>query len=207
MAVKKARRLEIAQRRRDVAELYIQGWTQTAIAEKLGIGQPAVCKDLQQIQREWRDSRIRDFDAARELELQKIDRLEREAWAAWERSQKPSQSAEFAGDANNTPKRKRVTNRVGDPRYLLIVHNCIASRRAVLGLDALPALPKDDPNDNPTDRASRIVSLVTQIRDRERIAVARTTTLTIESGSVCPDGVGREVEDGEAPRLPGPGDP
>src|SRR4051794_20268826 len=105
MAVTRARKTEIAQRRKNVAELYIQGWNQTAIAEKLGMGQSTVCYDLQKLQKEWRESRVRDFDAARELEIQKIDRLEREAWAAWERSQKPSQSAEFKDDAVNTPTR------------------------------------------------------------------------------------------------------
>ncbi len=43
--------------------------------------------------KEWRESSIRDFEILRELELQKLDRLKREAWAAWEYSQKPSQQS------------------------------------------------------------------------------------------------------------------
>lgn len=206
MAVTRARKTEIAQRRKHVAELYVQGWTQMAIAEKLEIAQTTVCTDLQRLQKEWRESRLRDFDAARELEIQKLDRLEREAWAAWERSQKPSQSAEFKDDAANTPTKKRVKNQNGDPRFLVVVHQCIASRRALLGLDALPSLPKDDPDGNPAERADRIVSLVTEIRERERIAAARTTTLTIESGGIRTDGVGGQVEDVAPLGLPGPGD-
>jgi predicted transcriptional regulator len=89
---------QIAQRRQQVAELYTKGWFQTAIARELSISQPTVCQDLQAIRKQWRESAIRDFDAARELELQKLDRVEREAWAAWERSQQPAQSVVVSGD-------------------------------------------------------------------------------------------------------------
>lgn len=208
MAVTRARKTEIQLRRKQIAELYVQGWTQMAIAEKLNIGQPTVSLDLQKLQKEWRESRIRDFDTVRELEIQKLDRLEREAWAAWERSQKPSQSAEFGDDTSNTPKKKRVKNQNGDPRFLVVVHQCIASRRALLGLDALPALPKEDANAaiDSTERADRIISLVTSIRDRERAAGAGTIIVAKQSGDVRADSERGEVEDGAAPRLSGPSD-
>lgn len=208
MAVTRARKTEIQQRRKQIAELYVQGWTQMAIAEKLNIGQPTVSLDLQKLQKEWRESRIRDFDTVRELEIQKLDRLEREAWLAWERSQKPSQSAEFKDDATNTPSKKKVKNQNGDPRFLVVVHQCIASRRALLGLDALPALPKEDANaaTDSAERADRIISLVTSIRDRERAAGAGTIIIAKQSGDVCADGERGEMEDGAAPGLPGPSD-
>ncbi len=204
MAVTRARKTEIAQRRKQVAELYVQGWTQVAIAEKLGAGQATICNDLQRLQQEWRASRLRDFDAARELEIQKLDRLEREAWAAWERSQKPSQSAEFKDDATSTPSKKKVKNQVGDPRFLVVVHQAIASRRALLGLDVLPALPKEETNGDTADRASRIVDLVTAIRDRERAADSRTIIVAQQSGDVCNGSERGQVEDGSPLGLPGP---
>ncbi len=208
MAVTRAKKTEIAQRRKQVAELYIQGWTQVQIADKLSTTQFTVSTDLQRLQKEWRESRLRDFDSARELEIQKLDRLEREAWAAWERSQKPSQSAEFKDDATNTPSKKKVKNQNGDPRFLVVVHQCIASRRALLGLDALPALPKEDANAaiDSTERADRIISLVTSIRDRERAAGAGTIIVAKQSGDVRADGERGEVEDGAPPGLPGPSD-
>lgn len=204
MAVTRARKTEIASRRKTVAELYVQGWTQVQIAEKLNVTQTTICTDLQRLHKEWRESRLRDFDAARELEIQKLDRLEREAWAAWERSQKPSQSAEFKDDATNTPSKKKVKNQNGDPRFLVVVHQCIASRRALLGLDALPALPKEDTNDNSAERTNRVVALVTAIRDRERAADARTIVIDQQPRDVCDGSQRGEVEDGQAPRLPGP---
>lgn len=204
MAVTRARKTEIQQRRKQVAELYVQGWTQCAIAEKLNVTQACICIDLQKLMKEWRESRIRDFDTARELEIQKLDRLEREAWAAWERSQKPSQSAEFKDDATNTPSKKRVKNQNGDPRFLIVVHQCIASRRALLGLDALPALPKEETHGDSAERADRLVGLITEIRERERTADSRTIIVAAESRSVCDDSERGPVEDGSPPGLPGP---
>ena len=206
MAVTRARKTEIQQRRKEVAELYVQGWTQTQIAEKLNVTQACVCIDLQKLQKEWRESRIRDFDTARELEIQKLDRLEREAWAAWERSQKPSQSAEFKDDAVNTPTKKRVKNQNGDPRFLVVVHQCIASRRALLGLDALPALPKEDTNGDPAGRADRLAGLISEIRDRERTEGARTLIVDALPRGVCDDSERRQMEDGAPLGLPGPSD-
>lgn len=205
MPVPRSKKAELAQRRQQVAELYIQGHTQTAIAEKLQIGQATVSTDLQRVQKEWRESRIRDFDGAREIELQKLDRLEREAWSAWERSQKPAQSAEFKDDANSATL-KRVTNRVGDPRFLVVVHQCIASRRALLGLDALPALPKDENNGDPAQRTDRLVSLVTALRERERVAESRTIVIDHQPGSICDSSERGQVEDGPPLSLPGPSD-
>jgi hypothetical protein len=126
----------ILQRRQQVAELYIQGWTQVAIAAKLAISQTTICHDLAKLRAEWRASAQRDFDLLRAEELQKIDRLEREAWAAWERSQKPSQIAVVSGEAGSQKTRRSVRNQHGDPRFLEQINKCIASRRALLGLDA-----------------------------------------------------------------------
>jgi transposase len=130
------KKFKIAHRREQLTELYLQGWSQTRIARHLEISQNTVSLDLRAIQKEWRESSLRDFDALRERELQKIDRLEREANAAWERSQKPIQEARMQGDVPNQRTQKRVKNQYGDPRFLEIVRKCIADRRALLGLDA-----------------------------------------------------------------------
>ena len=127
---------QITQRRQHVAELYVKGWFQTAIARELVISQPTVCQDLQAIRKQWRESAIRDFDAARELELQKLDRVEREAWAAWERSQQPAHSAVVSGEAGGQHTRKLLRSQHGDLRALETVLKCNAARRAMLGLDA-----------------------------------------------------------------------
>src|SRR5487761_1711912 len=139
------RRLELVRRRQAVADLYVQGFSQTAIAERSNISQATVSADLKQIRREWRESTIRDFDHAQDRELQKIDRLERESWAAWERSQKPQQSAVLEGENTQQPRRKTMRSQNGDPRYLDLVHKCIAARCGLLGLNAPQRLEHSGP--------------------------------------------------------------
>jgi hypothetical protein len=110
MPVKPSKKLAIVQRRQQVADLYLQGWTQMAIADRLQVGQATVSTDLKAIQDDWRSSTVRDLDLIREVELRKLPRLERECWAAWERSQKPSQSADIKGDGVGAATRKLDKN-------------------------------------------------------------------------------------------------
>ena len=101
---------------------------------------------MQLIQKQWRESAVRDFDVAREIEIRKLDRLEREAWAAWERSQKPAQEATISTDGSNQKTVKKVAEQTGDARFLDVVNKCIASRRALLGLDAPTKIAPTSPD-------------------------------------------------------------
>jgi hypothetical protein len=187
-------RLEIIRRRKQVADLYVQGWSQTAIAEHVGISQATVCDDLKRIRAEWRQSMVRDFDEARSKELAKLDRIEREAWAAWERSQKPAQSAVITGEGAQQPTRKTLKNQHGDPRFLDMVHKCVAARRAILGLDAPQRLEHTGSEgkaiaitiESPDERAARIEAAL--------LKEARRRGLVIELG----DGPGRDGAGGGA---------
>ncbi|HEV3003939.1 MAG TPA: helix-turn-helix domain-containing protein [Pirellulales bacterium] len=135
MSTRSAKQHALIHRRKQVSELRLQGWTQQAIADHLGIPQTTVSLDLKTVRREWEAMALGAFDEMRTQELQKLERLEREAWAAWERSQKPAQSVVADGDAKK-PARKTVKNQHGNPRFLQIVQGCIAAWRALLGLDA-----------------------------------------------------------------------
>jgi predicted transcriptional regulator len=149
MTVKPVRKLEIVQRRQKVAELYLQGWQQDAIAKELGLRQPMISEDLAKIRQAWRESAIRDFDAARDLELERLNRIEREAWSGWQRSQQPTQSATVDGEAGSQKAKRTVRHQYGDPRFLDIVLRCNEARRKLLGIDAptkiAPTLPDGQP--------------------------------------------------------------
>ena len=149
-------RLEIARRRQQVADLYLQRCTQVTIAERLNVSQATVCDDLKKIRAEWRESAIRDFDQSCELELRTIDWVQRESAEAWERSKKPTQSAVIHGDGTSTPTRKILKNQIGDPRFLEQIHKCIASRRAILGLDAPQRLEHSGPDGGPMTLATML---------------------------------------------------
>ena len=142
----KQERAVMLRRREIVADLYVLGWYQADIARHVGVSQPTVSNDLKAIQKEWRQSAIRDFDVLRERELKKLDRLEREAWDAWDRSKKPAQQAVVNTSGEMQSTQKKVTEQVGDPRYLEQISKCIASRRALLGLDAPAKIAPTSPD-------------------------------------------------------------
>ena len=60
---------EIENRRRQVAERYLRGEYQSAIADTLGIDQATVSRDLKALRAAWLASAVRDFDLARAQEL------------------------------------------------------------------------------------------------------------------------------------------
>lgn len=179
MPAKTSKNFEILRRRRQIAELYVQRHSQAVIAERLGISQATVSADIKRIRREWRVSTLRDFDTACDLELQQLDRVEREAWELFERSQKPAQSA-VIGDGNGAPTRKSVKNRDGDIRALDVILKCGTARRALLGLDA------------PT----RIAPVMPDGQEPFRLAVAGMSLIELRAIKRLRD---RTLEEGESP--------
>ena len=169
MPVSLSKKLAIARRRQQIAELYLKGLAQTAIAEQLAVEQSTVCRDLKAIHKAWRDSAVRDFDMAREEELQKLELIEREAWAAWERSQKPSQEAR-SKDGDMSKAAKRMKSQHGDARCLDLVLKCVTNRRALLGLDlAQPVVEVHNHAhlhgaDSLDGQRQRILEMVAQLR-------------------------------------------
>jgi hypothetical protein len=137
-------------RREQVAVLYCQGRYQTEIARQLGVTQQQISLDLQILRQKWLASALRDFDAAKAQELQKLDVLEREAWEAWERSKAPREvtlteqiETEALPLPNGTLRPPRPVTRkasvrreagYGDVRFLDQIQKCIQHRSLLLGL-------------------------------------------------------------------------
>src|SRR5260370_2112886 len=86
-------RSKLYERRREVANSALKGCTQAAIARQMHIPPATVSRDLAAMREFWREFPVYDFDRARLEQLQKIDLVEAEAWAAWQRSQEPQRSA------------------------------------------------------------------------------------------------------------------
>ena len=203
MPVGRSRKVAINKRRELVADLYLQGKTQMEISEVVGVKQPTVSADLRKIQKQWRESAVRDFDLAREVEIQKIDRIEREAWAAWERSKLPSQAATTTGDEHDRKTRRHVRNQYGDPRFLEQVNKCIASRRALLGLDAPSRMEVETDAGTLVERRSRVFDIFTALRDRAGIGSPGELPGDLEPRLLCSDSEPGTVDAGETPRLSG----
>ncbi|MEW5724777.1 MAG: hypothetical protein AB1896_16815 [Thermodesulfobacteriota bacterium] len=153
MAPPKRTRAQIERDRADIARLYLKGWTQQAITEwvcktyytERFLTRQAIAKDLVAIQKEWRESTLRDFDEAKAKELAKLDELERTMWTAWERSLgEVTTRTVQQGRGEDTVRTIRTEERQGDPRFLEGIMKCIERRCKLLGFDA-PIAIGDDP--------------------------------------------------------------
>jgi len=139
MPVGRQRKLQIEERRSKVAELALKGLRQTEIAAQLGVAQATVSYDLKRIRSAWRDSSVRDFDATIVQQLDMLLLLQREAWAAWERSKTPMHTAVIEGEGDERKTRQTIKRQNGDPRFLEQIHECLAVCRELLGLGPNPA--------------------------------------------------------------------
>jgi len=78
--------------RKLIAEMYLHGSPQMVIKDRLKaehnivLSQTTIQRDLVIIQEEWTAHTTFELDKAKVIEIQKIDRVERELWVAWFRS-------------------------------------------------------------------------------------------------------------------------
>lgn len=133
---------EIVQRRATVARLYLQGLFQSEIAKQVDVTQQQVSLDLVAVREAWLNSAIVDFNNRKSEELAKIDHLEAIAYKAWFDSMQPTskKSTKKRGHPEvvllEVETTETTEERLGDPRYLLVVNQCIDKRIKIFGLEA-----------------------------------------------------------------------
>jgi hypothetical protein len=198
-----AEKVQAAKRRRDVTDLYLKGWTQEAIARALAVCQATVSRDLEEVRSEWRESALRDFDEARSQELQKIDLIEREAWAAWQRSQTPLSAAAITDDRKGQVSRRSLKHSHGDPRFLDLVNKCVAQRCLLLGLHSVVPTHGEQDEHIPLEvRHERLRETFDILTHLQGAFQPRTRPDGSQPGGVRDDGQCGEVADGAAPGVP-----
>ncbi len=129
-----------------VAKMYLEGFSQVAIGKHIGVSQPTVFRLLRGLREEWLESSLIDINERKGIELAKLDKLEEELWAAWERSKRAelTKRVETTSDpdlddlelAIATKNIRIEKQRDGDPRFLVQVQKCIDKRTEILGLNA-----------------------------------------------------------------------
>jgi predicted transcriptional regulator len=129
-------KLETILRRKRVAELHFDGMTQLEIAAEVGVSRARVWQDLEAIKEDWRSEAALSFGDRQAKEVAKVDRYEREAVAAWRRSQLPAETTETSIAADGTQGRcKRTTKgQTGDAAYLNLAQGCVDRRCKILGI-------------------------------------------------------------------------
>lgn len=131
--IRKARSLS------DVSRMYFEGKLQSEIAEVIGVSQAAISKDLKTLKKAWQESALIDFDAAKQMQLARIDNLERETWATWNKS-KEDRITETEGTSESlkhgtlTTYSKTTQKHIGDQRFIDTLARLIEQRSKILGL-------------------------------------------------------------------------
>ena len=157
MPVGRTKKLEIAQRRQRVLELYLENWTQVEIAAELDVSQSTVSTDIKAIEKELRDSAVRDLELDRAVELRRLDRVERAAWDLLQRSGEPIESTRVVqNDSGGRRVEKRVTQQHGDRRYLELILRVSQARRQLLGLDAPTPSASTSPNGRDSNQPIKV---------------------------------------------------
>lgn len=140
-----------------IAEWYLKGYSCRAIAlklsEKVGIenylSYRTVSSEIKKLLKEWQTDRIDDINHQKTLELEKLNKLERTYWDAWEKSiedyerktKKIKGKVGTGSDGNplRPSEQELYTTEIvsfGNPSYLSGVERCIERRCKILGIDA-----------------------------------------------------------------------
>ena len=144
----------VEQRMQIIAPLLGEGYTVRELRQEVmrrlaldTLSVSTVHEDIKRLGREWLQERVDDMDVFLALELNKIDRIIREAWKAWK--------ASLEGAEDEHTKRKGVPSENdseeittlyveqtkskyagrGDGRYLDIILKALERRHRLLGLD------------------------------------------------------------------------
>lgn len=145
---KKRSEERIARDRERIVELKIQGWGQCDIAEKLGLSQPTVARELKAFALEARRQMLRTISDHKATELARLNRIEAELWVAWEKSKTegrkrssqwvvPAEPTE--GDPTPAPvlvcTSLTVETGAGNPRHIAAILTVVDRRIKLLSLD------------------------------------------------------------------------
>lgn len=164
--------IEIERDRAIIARLYCSGLFQSQIPEKLQqetgatylLSRQQICYEIKKVKDAWSSSAIASMDERLNIELEKIDAREWEAWQAWKRSQEDKVQikekadvvpvSEEDGEVSTVSRKVERTidrvGQVGDPRFLAILQACSEQRCKLLGLyKPVKVAPTDPEGDKP----------------------------------------------------------
>lgn len=123
------------------------------------IAHTQVYSDIKKMLITWKKEQFETIDKYVSVEVQKLDRIENEAWNAWEKSKSPLRKTKSRNskkpnklDAEvNEPdyygySEETIEETSGDPRFLDILLNCQQRRAKLLGFDAPSRVDYTDKN-------------------------------------------------------------
>lgn len=121
--------------REEIARLRLEGLSQTAIAERLGLNQATISRHLSELTKEWQESTAQDVAQLKAQELLELDLVKSEAWGEWHTS--------------------KVREDGGNPAYLKVIINALAEQSKIRGTYA----PAKQAITDPTGEVERTQAL------------------------------------------------
>lgn len=152
-----------------LSRLYVKGATQMDMAKTLGISQGQISNDLKLLLKRWEEERIDSIDGYKHQQLLRINIIEEEMWAAWEKSKttkkviiNKSKSGEMSDgfDITTGKPTKLQTDKywragtteeepvAGDMQYMNGIMWCVQERAKIIGLYAPKKVAQTDPSGN-----------------------------------------------------------
>jgi len=123
-----------------VSEGIADGRTVREQAEELDRSPSAIVVDRRILRMRWLEQNEQNITAEKYDQLEKLNRIEEEAWAAWDRSigetvKQTRRISQQNGERVQTVSEETATT-AGDPRYLEQINKAVSRRCQILGLNA-----------------------------------------------------------------------
>jgi hypothetical protein len=126
-----------------ISQLYLAGESQYAIGKKLNLSQSQVSSELAIVRENWVKQTSMDLDTVKAEQLVKIDKIEQEMWACWEKSKRTKKLSTKFGKMNreNNPAGIPQINsfnvveeeELGDMKYMDMIMRCVTERLKITG--------------------------------------------------------------------------
>lgn len=124
-------------RRARVAELLLQSKTYREIASTVGVrSTKTIHDDVTAIMVDWKAQQQHHVSEWMALELERVGRIEAQAWEAWARSQEDAETHTLENGKDGKRETFTTKGQAGDPRFLDVILKCVTRRCELLGLDA-----------------------------------------------------------------------
>ena len=137
---------EIDRDRKEIGDLYLQGWKQQDIADRLGINQSTVSRDIKTLLKGWEKDAAKSIATLKGQQKEQLEYLYKEAVEAWldSRSDAITETEETIITENDGSegKRAKITKTTkgqsGNPAFLAQARQLKADIRAMFGIDIEP---------------------------------------------------------------------
>lgn len=132
---------EVENDRDAIKGLILKNKSPKEISQELGIPYPLVVSDLNAISKRWQEAVI-DLDISKAEQLEKLNLLEKELWASWEKSKTETRKSTLtarsqAGSQNPRDRTEEIIEETpGDVRYIEQIMKIIQERNKLLGIYA-----------------------------------------------------------------------